>query len=176
MATFDLTASSTAGVGANSDGTLPAHFGNNPFYQIEAYLDIPKLITAGNSIANGDIFQMLTIPVGTIVFNAGLQIVTPFTASVVGDLDFAAGDDMVDGFDMTSAAGTFGVAGTNGQTNLIITNAASTYLQLVGTEDTIDLKLAGAAAAVGVARVYALLIDCTANGEYPTAAARDILA
>ena len=77
---------------------------------------------------------------------------------------------------MTSAAGTFAVAGTNGQTNLLITNAASTYLQLVGTEDTIDLKLAGAAAAVGVCRVYALLIDCTANGAYPTAAARDALA
>jgi len=77
---------------------------------------------------------------------------------------------------MTSAAGTFGVAGTNGQTNLLITNAASTYVQLVGTEDTIDLKLAGAAAAVGVVRVYALLIDCNTNGGTPSAAARDILA
>ena len=176
MATFNLTSSSTPGVGANSDSTLPAHYGNNPMYQIEAFLDIPKFIAAGNTVADGDIFQMLTIPVGTIVFNAGLQIVTPFTASVAGDLDFAAGDDIVDGFDMTSAAGTFGVAGSNGQTNLLITNAASTYVQLVGTEDTIDLTLAGAAAAVGVVRVYALLIDCNTNGGTPSAAARDALA
>ena len=176
MATFNLTAASTKGVGADSSG-LPSHYGNNPMYQIEAFLDIPKFIVAGNTVANGDIFQMLKIPVGVIVFNAGLQIVTPFTASVTGDLGGITGaDKIVDGFDMTSAAGTFGVAGTNGQTNLLITNAASTYVQLVGTEDTIDLTLAGAAAAVGVVRVYALLIDCNTNGGTPSAAARDALA
>jgi len=174
MATFDLTASSTSGVGADISAVMPGHYGNNVMYNVEAYLDVAALITAGNTIADGDIFQLLEIPAGTLVLNAGAEVMTAFTASVTADIDFAAGDDIIDGADVTSTG--FCAKGTNGQTNQVITNAASTYTQFIGTTDTIDVTLAGAAAAVGVLRVYATCINCNANGQKPTAAARDALA
>ena len=40
MATFDLTASSTAGVGADTSAVMPGHYGNNAMYNVEAYLDV----------------------------------------------------------------------------------------------------------------------------------------
>jgi len=174
MATFDLTASSTAGVGADVSAELPAHNSNNMMYNVETYLDVAKFIAAGNTVADGDIFQLLEIPAGTLVLNAGAEVMTAFTSSVTADVDFAAGDDIIDGADVTSTG--FCAKGTNGQTNQVITNAASTYTQFITTTDTIDVKLAGAAAAVGILRVYALCINCNANGTYPTSAARDILA
>jgi len=174
MATFDLTASSTSGVGADTSAVMPGHYGNNVMYNLEAYLDVAAFIAAGNTVADGDIFQLLEIPAGTLVLNAGAEVMTAFTASVTADVDFAAGDDIIDGADVTSTG--FCAKGTNGQTNQVITNAASTYTQFISTTDTIDVKLAGAAAAVGVLRVYALCINCNANGKFPTAAARDALA
>ena len=174
MATFDLTASSTSGVGADISAVMPGHYGNNVMYNVEAYLDVAALITAGNTVSDGDIFQLLEIPAGTLVLNAGAEVMTAFTASVTADVDFAAGDDIIDGADVTSTG--FCAKGTNGQTNQVITNAASTYTQFISTTDTIDVKLAGAAAAVGVLRVYATCINCNANGTKPSAAARDALA
>ena len=174
MATFDLTASSTSGVGADTSAVMPGHYGNNVMYNVEAYLDVAALITAGNTIADGDVFQLLEIPAGTLVLNAGAEVMTAFTASTTADVDFAAGDDIIDGADVTSTG--FCAKGTNGQTNQVITNAASTYTQFISTTDTIDVLLAGAAATVGVLRVYALCINCNANGKFPTAAARDALA
>ena len=174
MATFDLTASSTAGVGADTSAVMPGHYGNNAMYNVEAYLDVAAFIAAGNTVADGDIFQLLEIPAGVLVLNAGAEVMTAFTSSVTADVDFAAGDDIIDGADVTSTG--FCAKGTNGQTNQVITNAASTYTQFISTTDTIDVKLAGAAAAVGVLRVYATCINCNANGKFPTAAARDTLA
>ena len=99
---------------------------------------------------------------------------TAFTASVTADVDFSAGDDIIDGADVTSTGNC--AKGTNGQTNTVVGSAASTYTQFVSSTDTIDVLLAGAAAAVGVLRVYATCINCNANGKFPTAAARDTLA
>ena len=174
MATFDLTASSTSGVGADTSAVMPGHYGNNVMYNLEAYLDVAAFIAAGNTVADGDIFQLLEIPAGTLVLNAGAEVMTAFTASTTAAVDFAAGDDLIDGADVTSTG--FCAKGTNGQTNQVITNAASTYTQFISTTDTIDVLLAGAAATVGVLRVYALCINCNANGKFPTAAARDALA
>ena len=69
MATFDLTAKSTTGVGANVvAGTLQS--GTHVVRTIQEYLDIDALIAAGNTIADGDVFQMLEIPAGTLVLNS----------------------------------------------------------------------------------------------------------
>jgi len=46
MATFDLTAKSTTGVGANSIATLPANAGTHMVRTIQEYLDIDALIAA----------------------------------------------------------------------------------------------------------------------------------
>ena len=57
MATFDLTAKSTTGVGANSIATLPANAGTHMVRTIQEYLDIDALIARGNTIADGDVLS-----------------------------------------------------------------------------------------------------------------------
>ena len=176
MATFDLTAKSTTGVGANSIATLPANAGTHMVRTIQEYLDIDALIAAGNTIANGDVFQMLEIPAGTLVLNAGAEVMKAFTSSCTLDMDFGGGDDIIDGADITSAG--FCAAGSNGQTNTVVGNAASTYTQFISTADTIDCTIAGAAPATGRLRVYATVIDCNDHGatDKATEVDRDYLA
>ena len=176
MATFDLTAKSTTGVGANSIATLPANAGTHMVRTIQEYLDIDALIAAGNSISDGDVFQMLEIPAGTLVLNAGAEVMKAFTGSCTLDMDFGGGDDIIDGADITSAG--FCAAGSNRQTNTVVGSAASTYTQFIGTADTIDCTIAGAAAATGRLRVYATVIDCNDHGavDKATEVDRDYLA
>ena len=118
MATFDLTASSTTGVGANVVAGIPTNSGTHVVRTIQEYLDIDALIAAGNTIADGDVFQMLEIPAGTLVLNAGAEVMKAFTSSCTLDMDFGGGDDIIDGADITSAG--FCAAGTNGQTNTVV--------------------------------------------------------
>ena len=176
MATFDLTAKSTTGVGANSIASLPSHQGTHMPQTIQQYLDIDALIAAGNTIADGDVFQMLEIPAGCLVLNAGAEVMKAFTGSCTLDMDFGGGDDIIDGADITSTG--FCAAGTNGQTNVVGTGSASTYTQFIGTADTIDCTIAGAAAATGRLRVYATVIDCNDHGavDKATEVDRDYLA
>ena len=176
MATFDLTAKSTTGVGANSIAALPSHVGTHMPQTIQEYLDIDALIAAGNTIANGDVFQMLEIPAGTLVLNAGAEVMKAFTSSCTLDMDFGEGDDIIDGADITSTG--FCAAGSNGQTNVVGTGSASTYTQFISTADTIDCTIAGAAAATGRLRVYATVIDCNDHGavDRATEVDRDLLA
>ena len=176
MATFDLTASSTTGVGANVVAGIPSHSGTHVVRTIQEYLDIDALIAAGNTIADGDVFQMLEIPAGTLVLNAGAEVMKAFTGSCTLDMDFGGGDDIIDGADITSTG--FCAAGSNGQTNVVGTGSASTYTQFIGTTDTIDCTIAGAAAATGRLRVYATVIDCNDHGavDKATEVDRDLLA
>ena len=176
MATFDLTSSDTTGVEANSIAAMPSAKNTNVMRNIEAYLDIDDLVAAGGSFADGDIFQVLEIPANTFVLNAGAEVMKAFTSSCTLDMDFAAGDDIIDGADITSTG--FCAAGTNGQTNTIRGTAASTYTEFVSTTDTIDCKIAGAAPATGRLRVYATVIDCAGHAidDKPTDVDRDQLA
>ena len=176
MATFDLTASSTTGVGANVVAGIPSQSGTHVVRTIQEYLDIDALIAAGNTIANGDVFQMLEIPAGTLVLNAGAEVMKAFTSSCTLDMDFGGGDDIIDGADITSAG--YCAAGSNGQTNTVVGSAASTYTQFIGTTDTIDCTVAGAAAATGRLRVYATVSDCNDHGavDRATEVDRDLLA
>ena len=176
MATFDLTASSTTGVGANVVAGIPTQSGTHVVRTIQEYLDIDALIAAGNTIANGDVFQMLEIPAGTLVLNAGAEVMKAFTGSCTLDMDFGGGDDIIDGADITSTG--YCAAGSNGQTNTVVGSAASTYTQFIGTTDPIDCTIAGAAAATGRLRVYATVIDCNDHGavDRATEVDRDLLA
>ena len=176
MATFDLTAKSTTGVGADSIAALPSNVGTHLVKTIQEYLDIDARLAAGNTIADGDVFQMLEIPAGTLVLNAGAEVMSAFTGSCTLDMDFGGGDDIIDGADITSAG--FCAAGSNGQTNTVVGNAASTYTQFISTADTIDCTIAGAAAATGRLRVYATVIDCNDHGavDKATEVDRDYLA
>ena len=174
MATYDMTDADTVGVGADSIAVLPPKSDSHVAYTIQATLDIDDMVAKGYSGSDGDIFQLLEIPAGVLVINAGAEVMKAFNSSVTADIDFAAGDDIIDGADVTSTG--FCAAGTNGQTNVIGTGSASTYTQFMASTDTIDVKLAGAAPTTGRLRVYAVLVDCNEQGAEPAAAARDALA
>ena len=162
MATYDMTSSSTTGVSSNSIAAFPSQTGMGSMRMIQAYLDIDALVTAGYSGADGDIFQLLEIPAGTLVLFAGAEVEKAFTGSCTLDMDFAAGDDIIDGADITSTG--FCAEGSNGQSNDVTTGAASTFTQFISTTDTIDCKIAGAAPATGRLRAYACVIDCNDVG------------
>ena len=176
MATFDLTSKDTTGVFSDSIVAMPSTKNSNIMRNIEAYLDIDALVAAGGSFSDGDVFQVLEIPANTLVINAGAEVMKAFTSSCTLDMDFAAGDDIIDGADITSTG--FCAAGTNGQTNTIVGSAASTYTQFVTTTDTIDAKIAGAAPATGRLRMYATVIDLAGHGldDKPDEVDRDQLA
>ena len=176
MATYDLTSKDTTGVSSNSIAAMPSSKNTHVMRNIEAYLDIDALVAAGGTFADGDIFQVLEIPANTLVINAGAEVMSAFTSSCTLDMDFAAGDDIIDGADITSTG--FCAAGTNGQTNTIVGSAASTYTQFVTTTDTIDAKIAGAAPATGRLRMYATVIDLAGHGldDKPDEVDRDQLA
>ena len=103
----------------------------------------------------------------------------PFTTSCTADIDFAGGDDIIDGADLTAAAGTYLAKGTNGEANVVNTGAASTFaaaaLACVGAADTIDVTIAGAAPATGRLRVYAVVADVSAAMTEAAVAQRDLI-
>ena len=177
MATFDMTSVDTAGVGANILA-VPTNVGNT-VRTIEAILDIDAMITAGATIANGDIFQLLEIPAESVMLAGGAEIMKSFTASCTCNIDFGGGDDIIDGAALDAAAGTYLVKGSNGEANIVNTGAASEYaaeaLALVGAADTIDVTIAGAAAATGRLRVYAVIADISAAMTEAAVAQRDLL-
>ena len=176
MATFDLTSSDTTGVSSNSIAAIPSMKNSNVMRNIEAYLDIDKLVAAGGSFSDGDVFQVLEIPANHLILNAGAEVMAAFTGSCTLDMDFAGGDDIIDGADITSTG--FCAAGSNGQTNTVVGSAASTYTQFVTTTETIDAKIAGAAPATGRLRMYATVIDLAGHGldDKPDEVDRDQLA
>ena len=112
MATFDLTSKDTTGVESDSIVAMPSAKNTHVMRNIEAYLDIDALVAAGGSFSDGDIFQVLEIPANTLVLNAGAEVMKAFTGSCTLDMDFAAGDDIIDGADITSTG--FCAAGSNG--------------------------------------------------------------
>ena len=168
MATYDMTSKDTTGVSSNSIATLPTQTGMGAMRMIQAYLDIDALVAAGYSGADGDIFQLIEIPAGTLVLFAGAEVEKAFTGSCELDMDFAAGDDMIDGADITSTG--FCAEGSNGQSNDVTTGAASLFTQFQSSTDTIDCKIAGAAPATGRLRAYACVIDCNDLGASGKAA------
>ena len=168
MATYDMTSKDTTGVSSNSLATLPTQTGMGAMRMIQAYLDIDALVAAGYSGTDGDIFQLIEIPAGTLVLFAGAEVEKAFTGSCTLDMDFAAGDDIIDGADITSTG--YCAEGSNGQSNDVTTGAASLFTQFQSSTDTIDCKIAGAAPATGRLRAYACVIDCNDLGASGKAA------
>jgi hypothetical protein len=171
MATYDLTLGSTkSSTAANSVATLPDV--RNQAYMVEAILDISKI--SNYTCVNGDIFQVLEIPAGTFIVAAGAEVLTAFNGTTpTVDIDFAEGDDIVDGGSVTSTG--YLAAGTNGGAN---NTAQATFTQLITTTDTIDVKLIAASADVtsGKLRVYAIVVDMNTIANTADEVDRDQLA
>ena len=176
MAIYDLTSKSTAGVGADVEGKFRSDVHQAKMVKVEAYLDIAKMIAAGYTYASGDVFQLLEMPAGVLVLDAGAEVMTAFDGtSPVADVDFAGGDDIIDGAALGSTG--YCAAGVNGQTRAIRGTAASTYAEFVAATDTIDVTLTGTSITTGVLRVYAVGVDLGEYGEFvPTEVSRDQLA
>ena len=173
MATFDLTSSATAGVNSNSIAALPASRNGLNMRMIEGILDIDKL--TNYSCTNGDIFQVVEIPANTMVLFAGAEVLKAFDgSSPTVDIDFAEGDDIVDGGDVTSTG--FLASGSNGAA--MTTSGPITFTQHVTTTDTIDVKLIASSADVttGRLRVVACVVDTNGAQELATEVDRDTLA
>jgi hypothetical protein len=173
MATFDLTSSATAGVNSNSIAALPASRNGLNMRMIEGILDIDKLTSY--SCTNGDIFQVVEIPANTMVLFAGAEVLKAFDgSSPTVDIDFAEGDDIVDGGDVTSTG--FLASGSNGAA--MTTSGTITFTQHVTTTDTIDVKLIASSADVttGRLRVVACVVDTNGAQELATEVDRDTLA
>lgn len=172
MATYDMTAKG-AGVGADSIASLPDV--RNQAYKIEAILDIDKLVEAGRftAAANGDIFQVLEIPANTFVISAGAEVLKAFNGTTpTVDIDFAEGDDIVDGGDVATLG--YLAAGANGGAN---NTAQTTFTQLVTTTDTIDVKLLVTGnVTAGKLRVYAVVVDLDGVSDLADEVDRDQLA
>jgi len=157
MATYDLTSSDTAFVNADSIAAYPSGFHSEPMRVVSAYFDLAALIENGYTLATGDIFNLLEIPASTLVVVAGAEVVSAFDGTATVDIDFAGGDDIVDGADVTSTGAC--AAGTNGTATTVIASATKSYTDLITTTDTIDVLLTSANATEGVLRVWAAILD-----------------
>ena len=177
MATYDLTAKSTTGVSADSNTNFPASV-NPSAYVLEKELDIAQLVADGtfSNVTSGDVFQLLEIPANTIVVTAGANVTTAVTGgSAAADIDFAGGDDIVDGGDLTSTG--YLAAGSNGQANIINTGAANTFTALQSSADTIDVTISATDTncVSGVLRLYAVCLDISSQQTGRTEVDRDLV-
>lgn len=173
MATYNLTNGSVLGGAKVTAGTYPDV--RNQAYMIEATLDIPRLITAGAfaSAATGDVFELLTIPAGSLVVAAGAEVLSVFNGTTpLVDIDFAAGDDIVDGASVAAAG--YLAAGTNGS---IIGTDGLNFVQFVTAADTVDVVLTvTGAVTTGKLRVFAVVVDCNSIQKATDEVDRDQLA
>lgn len=158
MATYDLTSKDTPFVSADVQATGHAREGLSQLARmIEARIDVAAMIRNGYTMAAGDVFQLLDVEANTFVLYAGAEVEVAFDGTTpTVDVDFAGGDDIIDGADVSSTGICAG--GTNGTPNAI---ASTAFTQLVATADTIDVTLNAGASDVttGVLRVYAWVLD-----------------
>ena len=164
MATIDL----SNGLGG---APRPVRSLTNMPYFVEKTIDFAAAATAkGGVLAAADVIEAIDVPAGTMVLNAGLQVVTVATGeSNDNTLDLGItgvdADCFVDGFDLDAAA-----AGAYAQ------NAAAFQPLIVGAADTIDLLIATATTAPtgGKVRVWAVLCDIGAKPA-PGTVDRDVI-
>jgi hypothetical protein len=125
-------------------------------YLVDKLVDFAAAATAkGSALAASDVIEAISVPVNTVILNAGIEITTVLGGES-NDTTFDLGtgvdaDNFVDGFDADAAA-----AGAYAQ------NAAAFQPLVVGaTADTIDITIATATTAPtsGVARVWAVLMN-----------------
>jgi hypothetical protein len=125
-------------------------------YLVDKSINFATAATAkGSALAAADVIEAISVPVNTVILNAGLEVTTVLGGES-NDTTFDLGtgvdaDVFVDGFDADAAA-----AGAYAQ------NAAAFQPLVVGaTADTIDITIATATTAPtsGVVRVWAVLMN-----------------
>jgi hypothetical protein len=130
--------------------------GRNP-YMVENTLDIVATTVDPSS---GDVVQAITIPAGTKIMAAGVEVVESATMNTGTDatvtLGAADADEYVTAFDIDGAA--------DGAYAPSATVAADVVL---ASADTLDLTFAGTGASftAGKLRVYAVMMDVSSQGD-----------
>ena len=163
MATVDV----SNGINA---GTHPSRAIRKEPYKVEVDVNLATATTTkGSSLAASDVLEVIDVPAKTMVWAAGLEIVTPSDGDFNIDIGITGTDvdAFVDGFDCDSNS-------TGDMTNL----PAAYQPQVVASDDTIDmLILAGSSAApsTGVVRMWAVMQDVS-NDLGPDEVDRDQLA
>jgi|TARA_R110000823_G_scaffold195127_2_gene326423 hypothetical protein len=162
---------------ALGDNTLAAARGSSSRgrrpYLVQNTVDFATaLVDKGSALAANDVIPCISVPSGTLILNAGIQVDTA-TSGGTTTLDLGTGVDVdcfVDGFDADDGT----AAGTYAQ------NAAAYQPLLAVADDTIDILLAtqsGTALTTGKVRVFAILMDVNDTGvETPDEVDRDYLA
>ena len=155
-------------------GTHPSRAIRKMPYKIETDVNLATVTTTkGSAIGSADVIQVLDIPGKSLVYAAGLEMVTPGDGKYTVDLgvETVDGDLFVDGVDWGSAIAT----GT-------ITQMAAAYQPVVlGSDLTLDLTIgkantsASALPTTGVFRAWAVVQDIS-DDKGPDEVDRDQLA
>jgi len=130
--------------------------GRNP-YMVENTIDIVATTVDPSS---GDVVQAITIPAGTKIMAAGVEVVESATMNTGTDatvtLGAADADEYVTAFDIDGAA--------DGAYAPSVTVSADVVL---ASDDTLDVTFAGSGASftAGKLRVYAIMMDVSEQGD-----------
>tara|TARA_R100001460_G_scaffold34289_1_gene66664 strand:+ start:230 stop:721 length:492 start_codon:yes stop_codon:yes gene_type:complete len=134
--------------------------GRNP-YMVQTELNMATALSdKGSALAASDVIPVIAVKKGTMILNAGIEVVTA-TSAGTSTCDLGTGvdaDAFVDGFDSSSGS----AAGTLSQ------NPAAYQPIMCVADDNIDLTLAtqsGTAMTTGKLRIWAVLMDCTDMGD-----------
>lgn len=136
-------------------------------YMVEKEIDFAAAATAkGSALAAADVIEAISVGAGTMVVNAGMEVMTAASGGTGTVLDLGVtgvdADVFVDGFAFDSA-----IAGAYAQ------NAAAFQPVVLGTADTIDvlIQAASTVSTAGKVRVWAVLMSV---GEVGTTEAAEV--
>ena len=151
-------------------GTHPSRAIRKEPYKIEVDVNLATATTTkGSALAASDVLEVIDVPAKTMVWAAGLEIVTPSDGDFNIDIGITGTDvdAFVDGFDCDSNS-------TGDMTNL----PGAYQPQVVASNDTIDVLLTSGGSAYptsGVWRAWAVMQDVS-NDLGPDEVDRDQLA
>ena len=153
MALGDNTLQSARGANANP--------GRKP-YMVQTVLNLATALSdKGSALAASDVVPVIAVKKGTMILNAGIEVDTASDGSTFTvDLGMVDADVFVDGFDGTSAAA------------VVAQNPAAYQPVMAVADDNIDLTIAslsGGAVTTGKMRIWAVMMDCTDQGNDGTA-------
>lgn len=119
-----------------------------------------ELVAQGDGeLATGDVIQAISLPKGTLVLAAGVELVTAIAGASALTLDVGTGDDAdqwADGFDAAAAS-----VGGLSTIPVGVTTEAKGNPKVLAAADTIDVTAAGVTGSLtaGVIRVWAAVAD-----------------
>ena len=152
---------------ALGDNTLQAARGANATpgrspYMVQTVLNLATALSdKGSALAASDVIPVIAVKKGTMIINAGIEVDTASDGSTFTvDLGMVDADVFVDGFDGTSAAA------------VVAQNPAAYQPVMAVADDNIDLTIAslsGGAVTTGKLRIWAVMMDCTDQGNDGTA-------